>query len=615
LAQDESEGGGDFGNVEDPPEGWERDAAAARVAELAQKAGGRPGTASRRKLSFKAITAAAEGAKKGSVNGDIQGAAVDEQLVGVEGSAKNERSAVRGARALREGALGRDLGIAGVNTVSEGFNRDADSTSNTKPWVRDLGGSGAPKRRTQDVPSGGAGLGERTGPWIREGSDRAKTVTENGPVTARSGAFEGDTLSAMEGRSRRQSPPEPFVRDGLRETRGGLRKPRVETEEEDPFAKGSYSTAFSNSYARGDSLRPESVHRNGFGNRKGLASNQNSRDDDADSEDEWQSSQGGDSGARKGGWGDVENDVWIRDGSQADVSKASKPKPVWRSQSGGEEVLGTKAWVARERAREGGSDEQASWGGAARRGSRGGDPRGAPFRREEMGVRVWDARDNDFLRGTGGSKQSRGVDWDPTFEESEAEWSGNEEGGGQEINSWAPKGTSKKVGMGGSRLAEGRGSLRGAYEGTPRDAQDLRTPAQPFEWPDKNVRGSGQRFLRAFPAEQDKSSSKPTRAPRSDDAYAAGPLGSQDQMEATREREISRPAAPAEERRERKKLQNVKLAGPGCYGCGARLQVSHLGGPGYLRPDVYELVSSIFLSLLHNYPISYTITLDNHLFH
>jgi hypothetical protein len=621
LAQDEFEGGGDSGSVEDPPEGWERDAAAARVAELAQKAGSRVGTggssASRRKLSFTAITAAAEGAKKGGVNGAIEGAALDEQAVGSEGSAKNERSAVRGARALREVALGRDLGIGDVNTVSEGFNRAADSAPNTKPWVRDLGGSGAPKRRTQEVPGGGAGLGERTGPWIREGSERAKTISENGSVTARRGAFEGDTLAAMEGRSRRQSPPEPFVRDGLREPRGGLRKPRVEPEEDDPFAKGSYSTAFSNSYAGGDLLRTEDARGSGFGNWKGLASNR-SRDDEADSEDDRQSSQGGGSGSRKGGWGDVENDVWIRDGSQADVSKAPKPKPVWRSQSGGEEVLGTKAWVAMERAaREGGSDEQAAWGGGARRGPRGEDPRGAPFRREEMGVRVWDERDNDFARGTGGSKQSRGVEWDPTFEESEAEWSGNEEEGGQEINSWAPKGSSGKVGMRGSRLVDGRGSLRGAYKGTPRDTQDSRAPAQPFEWPDKNVRGSAQRFLRAFPSEQDESQSKPTRAraPILDDAYAARTSGSQGRLEATREREISRPAAPAEERRERRKLQNVKLAGPGCYGCGARLQVSHPGGPGYLRPDVYELVSGIFLSFFHNAfsPISYSVNPDNHL--
>ncbi|GAQ87348.1 Nitric oxide synthase [Klebsormidium nitens] len=36
-------------------------------------------------------------------------------------------------------------------------------------------------------------------------------------------------------------------------------------------------------------------------------------------------------------------------------------------------------------------------------------------------------------------------------------------------------------------------------------------------------------------------------------------------------------------------MKQVKLEGPGCYGCGARLQVSYPGGPGYLRPDVYEL--------------------------
>lgn len=42
----------------------------------------------------------------------------------------------------------------------------------------------------------------------------------------------------------------------------------------------------------------------------------------------------------------------------------------------------------------------------------------------------------------------------------------------------------------------------------------------------------------------------------------------------------------------REKLPKVSSAVASCYGCGAPLQTSEMDAPGYIDPDIYQLVSA-----------------------
>lgn len=621
------EEGGDFGGEAAPQEGWERDAAAARVAELAQKAGA--AGAGRRKLSFKAVTAAAEGSKKGEDGGSE--VAPEARDVGV-----------------RKRPVIREVPFAGGRSevADGGFDeepprRDDELSKRLVPRPRMEDGArfgGGLQRRQEQAPNGGTGLGDQKGPWVRKGASKGESV--------RSGDddfFRGED-NVTEARSR----------EGYRDR------------QTDEFAEeGSYRGGFEESGDR--SNRNFNRERN-----VGRYEDQDSFEGGRESR---RSFQGGAKGARNRGWEEGTNDfyrgendygpesgrnVWRRETGVVENGgefRPPAPKPVWRNREGGEEVLGTKAWVARQRAEAeggiGGRGAPDDWTERPPRNGRGrgGDPRGASYRRERMGVRAWNEQDDAFEseRGDAPSKgqRRRGGDFSDGLE-SES-WGGeskNDEEGAGEISSWGPRGNTKKVGVRGSGSVGGRGSFsRGGRRseetgagfsrtfnapGGPRSGERFRRSEREDqfsardEWSPRESaqkRSDTQRGSRS-PSEPSQSPSELSRGPsESDRDFARGPFDSARRSASAnngadstfvRARsngargfgyedfsapdDVGKTSLSAEEKKERQRMKRVKLEGPGCYGCGARLQVSHPGGPGYLRPDVYELVRRSFIN-------------------